>query len=825
MLDKLTKKKIDDLRQIIVGKVSDPRSQVEQITNGLLYKFISDMDEKSISQGGVASFFVNSYEKYKWENLIHNQISGEEKVKLYADALEKFYFNENLPELFRQIFKNSTLPYKDPSVFNKFLKLINEFEYTNSESLGDAFEYLLSFMGKQGEAGQFRTPRHIIDFIVEIINPQKEEKILDPASGTAGFLISAYKKIIQSNTKNNSGDLLSSEDLTKLTSNLVGYDISPEFLKVSLMNMYLHNITNPKIFEYDTLSSDAKWNEYFDIILANPPFFSPKGGITPHNRFSVKSKKAEILFLDYIVEHLKPSGKAGVIVPEGIIFDGEKGYCQIRKKLVESSLIGVISLPKGIFQPYSPVKTNILIINKKLKKNRENIFFIKIDNDGFSLGAQRKQISKNDLPIVLENLKNYFSNKNFNKDIIKFVPKETILKRKDASLVYEKYVIRNYEENISNTKNFKLRELVTILSGSRDKGGAKDKGIPSIGGKQISSDGKIIHENMVYISEEHFASMKKGVLEKGDVLIVKDGATTGKIGFYNGEYNSAAVNEHVYILRCNKFILNKYLYYLLQTEKFKKKMEPYNQGIIGGINLEFGEIELKIPSIDRQNEIIDEITSIQLNVDNFKKLSNDYHPLVDYEENTSFYSISDICEINPSKKNLKDLDELTEVSFIPMEDLDANTTFVNPKKTKQLKDVIKGYSYFKDNDILLAKITPCFENGKCSIAKNLKNNIGFGSTEYYVLRCDEKKVLTKWLYTFLISKKFRNLGVKNFTGTSGHRRVPKEFLSNYKIPVPSIEFQKKEVEKIENELEILNGKLKEIFENYNQKLIHKINII
>ena len=146
MLDKLTKKKIDDLRQIIVGKVSDPRSQVEQITNGLLYKFISDMDEKSISQGGVASFFVNSYEKYKWKNLIHNQISGEEKVKLYSDALEKFYFNENLPELFRQIFKNSTLPYKDPSVFNKFLKLINEFKYTNSESLGDAFEYLLSFM-------------------------------------------------------------------------------------------------------------------------------------------------------------------------------------------------------------------------------------------------------------------------------------------------------------------------------------------------------------------------------------------------------------------------------------------------------------------------------------------------------------------------------------------------------------------------------------------------------------------------------------------------------------------------------------------------------
>ena len=159
-----------------------------------------------------------------------------------------------------------------------------------------------------------------------------------------------------------------------------------------------------------------------------------------------------------------------------------------------------------------------------------------------------------------------------------------------------------------------------------------------------------------------------------------------------------------------------------------------------------------------------------------------------------------------------------------MEDMDPNSTFVIPKKIKKLNEVIKGYSYFKDNDILLAKITPCFENGKCSIINNLKNNIGFGSTEFYVLRCDEKKVLTKWLYTFLISKKFRNLGVRNFTGTSGHRRVPKEFLLNYKIPLPTLEVQKKEVMKIENELNILN-KLKEIFENYNNKLIKKINMI
>ena len=148
------------------------------------------------------------------------------------------FFNESLPETFREIFKNSSLPYKEPSVFLKFVKVINEFKYDNSENLGDAFEYLLSFMGKQGEAGQFRTPRHIIDFVVEIINPKKDETILDPASGTAGFLISAYKHILKNNTKKVKGDLLTVSNRRVIENNLCGYDISPEFLKVSLMNMY-----------------------------------------------------------------------------------------------------------------------------------------------------------------------------------------------------------------------------------------------------------------------------------------------------------------------------------------------------------------------------------------------------------------------------------------------------------------------------------------------------------------------------------------------------------------------------------------------------------
>ena len=139
-------------------------------------------------------------------------------------------------------------------------------------------------MGSQGDAGQFRTPRHIIDFIVEIVNPQKNETLLDPACRTAGFLISSYKHILKQNTKKNLGDDLNASDRKKIGENLNGYDISPDMVKMSLVNMYLHKFTSPNISEYDTLSSEDKWNEYYNVILANPPFFSP---VLPKSNFRI----------------------------------------------------------------------------------------------------------------------------------------------------------------------------------------------------------------------------------------------------------------------------------------------------------------------------------------------------------------------------------------------------------------------------------------------------------------------------------------------------------------------------------------------------------
>ncbi|HET8962733.1 MAG TPA: N-6 DNA methylase [Chitinophagales bacterium] len=409
MLDTETKRRIDTARDILVGKVPDPKSQVEQITIALIYKFMDDMDKEAISFGGKATFFTGEYEQYSWTNIFDTKVGGHEMLALYGEAIVKLNLNPNIPQLFRDIFKNAYLPYRDPETLKLFLKTINEFSYDHSEMLGDAFEYLLSVLGSQGDAGQFRTPRHIIDFIVEVLQPKKTETILDPACGTAGFLISSYKHILQENTKKTKGDLLTPDNRKTMTKNFVGYDISPDMVRLSLVNLYLHGFTTPSIYEYDTLTSEDRWNDYFDVVIANPPFMTPKGGVKPHSRFTLKSNRTEVLFVDYIAEHINPEfGRAGIIVPEGIVFQSPSAYKQLRKMLIENNfLYAVVSLPSGVFQPYSGVKTSILFIDKTLAKRTENILFLKVESDGFDLGAQRQPIDKNDLPTSISFIKEY----------------------------------------------------------------------------------------------------------------------------------------------------------------------------------------------------------------------------------------------------------------------------------------------------------------------------------------------------------------------------------------------------------------------------------
>lgn len=409
MLNTKTKNSIDKARNILVGKIPSPSAQVEQITLAMLYKFMDDMDQESINLGGKPTFFSDEYEQYSWKNIMSQMVSSQERYNKYTEALEKFYSHPRLPQTFKDVFKNATVPFKEADILTMFLKEIDDgLSYEDSEQLGDAYEYLLSVLGSQGDLGQFRTPRHIIDMMVEIVDPKKNDMILDPACGTAGFLISAYKHIIKENTDKTPGDLMNFDERMEVLKHITGYDIEPSMVRIAEMNMFLHGATDPNIHEYDTLTDESKWDEKFNVILANPPFMTPKGGIKPHNKFGIKANRSEVLFVDYIANHLRVEGKAGIIVPEGIVFQEASAYKKLRKNLVDNSLLyAVISLPSGVFNPYAGVKTSILLLDKKIAKEKKDILIIELNNDGFSLGTQRTPIKGSEVEDIIEAVKNY----------------------------------------------------------------------------------------------------------------------------------------------------------------------------------------------------------------------------------------------------------------------------------------------------------------------------------------------------------------------------------------------------------------------------------
>lgn len=420
MLNKDIKKKIDDARDTLVGVLPLPTDQIELITIALIYKFMDDQDEELRQVGLNVKFFTGELKEYSWQQLMSNQLSADGRVTKFINSIEAIQKAKHIPNLFREIFQNAFLKFRDGKVLQRFLDIIDGFKYDHSEELGNAFEYLLKTMGAQGDNGQFRTPRNIIDFMVEVVDPTKEETILDPACGTGGFLVSAFKHILRRNTEGFEeakitlenyvaegipaywGAKLSSTQRSGIEKNIVGYDNTPLMVRLARVNLYLHHFGNPQIHEYNTLITDTRWKDKFDCILANPPFMTPKGGIDPHDKFRILANRTEILFASYILQHLNPDGKAGFVVPEGIIFQTAGDYVSLRNWMIyEAGLWAVVSLPGQVFQPYSGVKTSIVFFDRAIARQRKEVLLLKVDNDGFSLNTNRTPIKLNDLPQAL----------------------------------------------------------------------------------------------------------------------------------------------------------------------------------------------------------------------------------------------------------------------------------------------------------------------------------------------------------------------------------------------------------------------------------------
>lgn len=810
MLDQQTKKRIDDCRDILVGKITDPKSQVEQITIALIYKFMDDMDTEAVEMGGVPTYFIGEYERYSWKNIFSPRIGGDEMLSLYGEGMVKMNQNPNLPQLFRDIFKNAYLPYRDPETLKLFLKTINDFKYDHSERLGDAFEYLLSVLGSQGDAGQFRTPRHIIDFIVNIIDPKKNETILDPSAGTCGFLISSYKHIIQNNTKKLSGDMLSPDERKKLMSNVSGYDISPDMVRLSLVNLFLHGFSNPKVYEYDTLTSEDRWNEYFDVVLANPPFMSPKGGIRPHKRFGIQSNRAEVLFVDYIMEHLTPKGRAGIVVPEGIIFQSGTAYKSLRKSLVEKYLVGVISLPSGVFNPYSGVKTSILILDKELSQKTDKIFFGKVENDGFDLGSQRREIEKNDLPILTKGVTEYLDG--LRKGIVveseklNYVPKEQILGSSDIGLSYDRYN-RTKVLVSSDFELVKLKNLLEIQSGYPfdSKRFNDSTGFPLIRIRNIKRN----NTDTLYDGE----ILNDYIVNNGDILIGMDGEFNTTI--WNG--GNALMNQRVCRITKTTNVLKEYVFHLIQ-KKLKEIENETNAVTVKHISVkQILDIEIPLPPLEVQDEIVRELEQYQKIIEGARQVVENYKPVLDIDPSWEMKDLGEISVIVRGSSPRPQGDPKYFGGNIPrlmIADITRDGMYVFPKidsltelgstKSRQMKkgEVVIAVSGNPGLSSILG-IDCCIHDGF----------VGFRELS--------KEILPEFLYHILTSLKENT---NNQAVGAVFRNLTTEQLKSFSIPIPTLEIQQSIVEKIESERKIIEGN-KKLIEIYTQKIQDKINKI
>ncbi|MDO9463923.1 MAG: N-6 DNA methylase [bacterium] len=798
MLTNGTKRRIDTARDILVGKLPDPKSQVEQITIALIYKFMDDMDKQAEELGGRSKFFTGEYAKYAWSKIFDPRVSGHELVGLYGEAIQRMNHNPNIPQLFRDIFKNAYLPYRDPETLKSFLKVIGEFEYDHSEKLGDAFEYLLSIMGSQGDAGQFRTPRHIIDFIVKVVDPKKNETILDPACGTAGFLISSYKHILEKNKKDDRVHLTPDEK-KRLIENFSGYDISPDMVRLSLANMYLHKFQNPKIYEYDTLSSEEKWQEVFDVILANPPFMSPKGGIKPHKRFSVQAKRSEVLFVDYIAEHLNPNGRAGIIVPEGIIFKTETAYKKLRKMLIEYSLYAVVSLPPGVFNPYAGVKTSILLLDKNLAKKTDKILFVKINNDGFGLGAQRREIKENDLPMALEILQRWQKTVGAEN----FQPNEKI-----AYAVGKTKIAESGDYNLSGDR---YREAV-IYSGKWDFVEVEDA-IEKI-------------EYSTKIKKEKF-------LNEGKYPIV-DQSEKFIAGYWNGEEDVFRVSEPLVIFgdhtKCFKYIdfdfvlgadgvkilkptdeyIPRFFYFILENLKIK------NLGYSRHFK-ELKRIKIPLPPLEVQEQIVAELDNYQKIIDGAKQVVENYKPAFKIDPDWEMVELGNVLAVNADTVDPKKKYGENKFVYIDITSVENGTGIVSfNNRIKGIDAPSRARRVVRNGDVLLSTVRPNLK-AFCYLSELPKSTIA--STGFAVLTASSK-VVPQFVYYQLFGEYLQKQMIDRM-GKGAYPSINQKDVQELKIFLPSLEIQEEVVSRIRKEWKAVEAN-KELITIFGQNIKDKI---
>ncbi|WP_075720695.1 type I restriction-modification system subunit M [Roseburia sp. 499] len=453
MLTGELRNKIDRIWETFwTGGITNPLDVIEQFTYLL---FIKQLDDVETTKENEANFLGIPYEglfpeecqKYRW-NKFKNLGSAEEMYDIVANGV--FPFIKNLHQdgesAYARYMGDAIFKIPTPAMLSKIVDGIDGLQLGDADTKGDLYEYLLSKVATAGTNGQFRTPRHIIKMMVNLVKPTPEDYIIDPAMGSAGFLIEAQQYL-----RDNHKELFLNAKQKEHFNNTMFYgnDMDRTMLRIGAMNMLLHGVDNPNISYRDSLSEQNTDVEKYTLVLANPPF---KGsldydGVSADLLKVTKTKKTELLFLALFLRILKLGGRAAVIVPDGVLFGSSKAHKQIRKEILDNNkLEAVISMPSGVFKPYAGVSTAILIFTKTGSGGTDKVWFYDMKADGYSLDDKRQEVKENDIPDIIErynHLENEVDRRRTEQSF--FVPVEEIIEN-DYDLSINKYKEIEYEK-------------------------------------------------------------------------------------------------------------------------------------------------------------------------------------------------------------------------------------------------------------------------------------------------------------------------------------------------------------------------------------------
>lgn len=425
------KNKIDQIWDtFFVAGITNPITVLEQMTYIFFMKLLDDkqlQEEENARDWGAeiqnptfldGQLWVNPeavteeekkgvpYENLRWH--VFKNFGSDNMFRIVRQSVFEFikHIGTGEESAYSRYMKSAIFLIPNARTLSKVVDGVDSLDMNNRDAMGDVYEYILGKMAASGTNGQFRTPRHIIRMIVELMEPKPQDYICDPAMGSAGFLVEAVKYI----KENHEESFFANEDIAHIKTSMVnGYDTDQTMLRIGAMNLLLHDISSPNLAWRDSLSEQNDDQSCYTLIMANPPFAGSldKGNVNKNILAYANTSKTELLFLAQFVRSLEVGGRCASIVPDGVLFGTSKAHIAIRKELVDNQqLKAVISMPSGVFKPYAGVSTAVLVFTKTNSGGTDKVWFYDMKADGFSLDDKRSAISENDIPDVVARFNN-----------------------------------------------------------------------------------------------------------------------------------------------------------------------------------------------------------------------------------------------------------------------------------------------------------------------------------------------------------------------------------------------------------------------------------